>query len=114
MLQEALDRKRFEEVTGGCDDIAVLLVETFIEDVTKRREAMHEALQSGDCHQLSELAHALKGASANFGAQPVRETSTQLEMVAKAGELSECAALVDELEVRVDILIEALKAVVSH
>src|SRR5215208_8050880 len=44
----------------------------------ERMEKMFEALAGGDTHQISRLAHALKGSSAQIGAEALRIVAASL------------------------------------
>lgn len=63
------------------------IVSGFVDDLDSRFEAIENALQQGDQDSLTQLAHAIKGASGNCGFASLFETASQLEMSAREGEL---------------------------
>ena len=88
--REILDRKRFDEVTGGDRDLELELADLYLTTAQKYVSEMATILERrGD---WSGPAHALKGASANLG-------MAQMQEFAKKAEYSEAnAELLQEIE----------------
>jgi HPt (histidine-containing phosphotransfer) domain-containing protein len=65
------------------DDIIVLIVEAFLEDIPARIDAIESALTSTDFNQLIREAHSIKGTAANIGAKALSQYALELEQAAK-------------------------------
>ena len=50
----------------------------------ERMAKIHEALAAGEAAEIARLAHALKGSSAQIGAEPLRQAAVALEQEAVA------------------------------
>jgi CheY-like chemotaxis protein len=87
------------------DDGAARLLQGFVvsfqQAVPEHVALMQQALAAGEGEQLRKVAHRLKGLAANVGACGVAEQCRLLEELAKTGLLGGGAALVAELEQRV-------------
>ncbi|MGC4090568.1 MAG: response regulator [Polyangiaceae bacterium] len=98
-----LDLSRLEELAHdeGSTDVAVLLTQIFLEDITKRVRSLRESVNAGDDGACLLLAHAIKGSCGNFGAVGMAQLAEQMERRCKAqarGDVSALStALVDEL-----------------
>jgi HPt (histidine-containing phosphotransfer) domain-containing protein len=59
---------------------------------------LREAMAQHDSDQLQRAAHALKGCLVNFGVGPAIEAALRLEMLGRAGDLTEVAEAYAHLE----------------
>jgi HPt (histidine-containing phosphotransfer) domain-containing protein len=59
---------------------------------------MRKAIAAGDADALRKAAHALKGSSANLGAQQVSAVSAELEKLGRSGTVQGAEALFARLE----------------
>ena len=77
-------------------------IDEFIKDymtlLTDSLPQMQAAWEKNDYAELRSLAHALKGCSANIGAEPVRTTSFQLQLAAEAKDSVKCNSLITHLK----------------
>ncbi|HET9934340.1 MAG TPA: response regulator, partial [Polyangiaceae bacterium] len=105
-----LDLSRLEELAfdEGSSDVAVLLTQIFLEDITKRVRALRDAAMSTDEAACLLVAHAIKGACGNFGAVGMAQLAEQAEKRCKAHALDEVQSiahnLVDELSIVRELL----------
>jgi PAS domain S-box-containing protein len=72
------------------EDLARELMPVCIEDNKTRLAALAEAVDAKDAANVKLYAHAIKGASANLGAETLSEVARRLEHMAADGDLS-CA-----------------------
>ncbi|MDH3718882.1 MAG: Hpt domain-containing protein, partial [Planctomycetota bacterium] len=72
-------------------------VKLFVDQLDEHLDDLQAACQSQDFHQLGELAHRLKGSSANCGFQPLSDVASQVEQLAKQEAGKEVPQLLDEL-----------------
>ena len=56
------------------------LVETFVETLPERGEALRKAHDAGDLDELRSLAHSLKGAAGSYGFLPITDACAALEL----------------------------------
>lgn len=73
------------------------LVGLFNIEAPMRLGAMQDGIAAGDRTAVAQAAHAMRGASGNLGAVAVVRLSTQIEQAAKAGDLLEARALLDQM-----------------
>ena len=95
----------------SCD--AELFLETvvaYLEDAIEHSRQLLFALEAGDAHEVEERAHALKGASANICAGPVREAALQLERAGRNKDLSQTPQLYKVFKKEFERLLEYLKS----
>lgn len=70
------------------DTIAMLLV-SFTESLNDNVSMLEASLAVGDTAKGAGVAHAMKGASANIGAEPIFAVCRELEHTLKGGDLAE-------------------------
>lgn len=102
---EAIDWERVRALremcaAGGGPDRWPELVGLFLKDADERMAKLRTEA-TVDAAAVRELAHGLKGSSANFGAVRVRELSRQIESLARENSLETVPALADQLAVEV-------------
>ncbi|MGN6313390.1 MAG: ATP-binding protein [Rhodanobacteraceae bacterium] len=74
------------------------LVTAYLNDGDVRLKALREAADRNDVAEVGKLAHSLKSASANLGAQPLATEAKGVEHDARSGTLSDPSARVAVLE----------------
>jgi CheY-like chemotaxis protein/HPt (histidine-containing phosphotransfer) domain-containing protein len=97
-LEDALPRFFNDRVffTEMCQD--------FIAHIPARMQDIKHALQTNDANDLYRQAHNMKGVSANFSAGPVSDLATQIEALGRSEDITNAAALVQQLEVEAERL----------
>lgn len=78
MSDDALSRLRELEDELGAD-VAIELIELFLEDAPSQLEAMARALEGGDTETLKRAAHSLKGSCSNLGLEALSRSAAALE-----------------------------------
>jgi two-component system, sensor histidine kinase and response regulator len=79
-------------------DILNELIELFVKEVPSELEALREAAQRGDAQNVEQIAHTLKGSSANMGAIRMEALCTELEEMGRSEELAAVPAQISRLE----------------
>ena len=79
-------------------DIIDELIKDYLALMTESLPQMEAAWDKKDFAELRSLAHALKGCSANIGAEPVRATAEQLQHAADAKDPDKCNSLLAQLK----------------
>lgn len=77
-----LNWEHLHEISGDDPDFEIELLQMFVEDTQIHIDAVKEAIEHNDLHQLGREAHHIKGASANVGAKPMQLAAQKLEQMA--------------------------------
>jgi CheY-like chemotaxis protein/HPt (histidine-containing phosphotransfer) domain-containing protein len=103
------DRAGFMYRLMDDEDLARMLVESFLKNTPMQIAAMKGYLETGDVMGVERQAHTIRGASANMGGGRLREVAFEMEKAARAGDLSAAGRLIPELEAQFDRLNQAMK-----
>jgi PAS domain S-box-containing protein len=111
VFEEALvfDEAVLLNLLGGDREAAAEITAEFLKDAPLRASALHDALDAGDAPRARREAHTLKGASANVGAQALREAAYTAELACAADALAEAGPLAE----RVDAELERLRGMLA-
>jgi len=93
---------------GDDADLLKEVADVFLQGCGQQMTEIEEAISAGDAEKVQRSAHALKGAVANFAADPARDAAQQLELMGKKGELDQADAAYQELERRMTGLVKVL------
>jgi len=104
------DRAGFFSRAMDDEELASLLVQTFLTDAPVQIEALTTALAAGETRQAEKLAHRLRGATANMGAEALREQARMMEEAGKAENLAGMKLILPEFITQYELLKDALKA----
>lgn len=78
------------------------MVDEFINDYMRLLQdslpQMQVAFEKKDFQELRSLAHAIKGCSANIGAEPARSTALELQESAELQDVAKCGSLLVQLK----------------
>jgi HPt (histidine-containing phosphotransfer) domain-containing protein len=90
------------------------LITLYLQEVPAHLAALHEAVAQGDAGRVAEVAHGLRGSSAQLGATRMTSVCTSLQEDAGTQNLSQAAAQVAELRREFVRVRAALEAVLSE
>jgi len=102
------DYKCFMDAIGNDTELAKLVSDAFLADVTNRIDNLNDALLKQDAQQVILLAHTIKGSAANIAGKRVCEVSQEMENTANSGKLDAVQTLVPLLAEEIEKLITAL------
>jgi two-component system sensor histidine kinase/response regulator len=102
------DRSGFLDRLLGDEDLAGEVLDGFMADVSLQVREMKKALDTGDAQSIRELAHSLKGASANVGAVALQKIALQVELAGKAKDLIKAGPLISEIGHQFEIFKKSL------
>lgn len=104
MANDNVDRSVLQALKAsvGEDYIGVML-ETFLEETSQLMTDLQKSLSENDAEAFRRAAHSMKSNAATFGATRLSELAKELEVIARAGTLSEVGD-------RLGVLEEALKS----
>jgi HPt (histidine-containing phosphotransfer) domain-containing protein len=86
--EQLFDRQAALARVGDDEELLVELVKIFLDDYPHSLSDIEEAVARQDPPKLERAAHTLKGAVANFGAEPVVRQAYALERLGRMGDLS--------------------------
>ncbi|HET9835704.1 MAG TPA: ATP-binding protein [Rhodanobacteraceae bacterium] len=98
MTVDVLDAATLADLEDIMGDELRALVTAYLIDGDARLGAMREAADRNDATEVGKLAHSLKSASANLGAQPLATEAKGVEHDARSGTLTDLSARVAVLE----------------
>jgi PAS domain S-box-containing protein len=90
-------------------DLVDTVIAAFLEDIPQQIEALKSALRIGDVKTSERQAHSIKGASANIGAEALRQVAYEMEKSARAGNLDGVQQQMESLITQFDHLKTALR-----
>jgi CheY-like chemotaxis protein/HPt (histidine-containing phosphotransfer) domain-containing protein len=96
------------------EDLALTVVDGFLEDVPRQIGALRSYLDAGDVEGSIRQAHTIKGASANVGGELLRAAAFDMEKAAQTGDLSAVRARLPDLQARFARLKEAMQDFVDE
>ncbi len=96
LKNEILNHEQFEEMRELLEEDFADLVQTYIVDSKQRIVSLRIAQQTNDNANGFEIAHALKGASANLGATQLVLLSDQLQEACRANQIDSQAEVVEK------------------
>jgi len=84
----------------------------FIENLNAQTKVLRSAIDDGDGDGVAKETHAIKGGAGNLTADMLAGAAAALEKAGRSGDLTDAAALMDNLEkeiVRLGVFAETLK-----
>ena len=92
------DPEQLEQLAGGDKAFEKELLKMFVDDTENSLSQLDAAIGLGDQTAVQELAHYIKGASANVGAVGMSQAAAQLETMAKEGNLQTAVDSLQQLQ----------------
>ncbi len=92
-------RESLLERLGGEESMVAEILKLYVEDAPLQLTRIRQGIEQENFEEVHLCAHSLKGASANVGAEAMREACLRLESAAKSGgssELMECLVAAEE------------------
>lgn len=85
-MGETVDLERIRTICMGDDEFMQELIGIYLDDAPTQLKKLREAVAAADPGRTSSVAHRLKGASGNLGAERLAELCHRLEVLGrKAG-----------------------------
>lgn len=105
-----LDKALVLDRLGGDEEIFVMMVDLYLQDVDNYVQALSAAQEAADSVTLSREAHTAKGLLATFSDDAGTEVAYTIERQAKAGDLSGMQTLVPQLQEHLLVLAAVLRS----
>ena len=99
---EIVNTEQFEDMRDLLEEDFADLVQVYFTDAQQRTIKLRQAQQEADNANGYELAHALKGASANLGTTQLMNLSSQLQELCREQRISEHAQLIEDIAIALD------------
>ena len=94
------DREGFLRRLGGDQELAEEILQAYLEDIPRQMETLAGLVERGQTAQAGLRAHTIKGASANVGAEAMRELAQEMETLGRNGDLGGLEERLPQLETR--------------
>jgi CheY-like chemotaxis protein len=107
--QSVVDWQVARKLTAGDETILVELVELFPDESSRQLLAARDAIAAQDAESLTRAAHSLKSAAGFFAAKKLVALALEVEMMGKAGQISDAENRMADLEAATRAVVEALK-----
>ena len=101
-------RQRLRAGVGGDEALFAEIVQLFAADAPRQLACIRDGLAHDRVPDVFQAAHTLRGAVANFGPGPLLESLAVIEHAAKAGDLPECRAIVEQAAAQIGALLQLL------
>jgi len=82
-MGETVDLERIRTICMGDDEFMQELIGIYLDDAPNQLEKLREAVTAADPGRTSSVAHRLKGASGNVGAERLAELCHKLEILSR-------------------------------
>lgn len=86
------DWQRLKQLADEDTDFEAELLALFLQDAERSLKDLERAIASRRLQAIEDIAHSLRGASANVGASALALVASQLEQVARSGQLTNSPA----------------------
>jgi len=108
--EPVLNKEAALELCYDNEGLFLKIVQAYLEGAMEHSKHLLYALEAGDAHQVEGRAHALKGASSNICAGPVREAAQLLERAGRSEDFSEAPQLYKVFKKEFKCLLEHLNS----
>ena len=97
-MSKSFDWNQLHQLAGGDTEFEKELLEMFLSDAESSLSQLEDALSSNSIEAVEELAHYIKGASANVGAIALSKAAAQLERQARQRKVVQAPRVLAELQ----------------
>jgi HPt (histidine-containing phosphotransfer) domain-containing protein len=92
------DWQQLKQLAGEDAAFETELLAIFLSDAQCSIQALDQAIAEQDLLSIEDIAHALRGSSANVGASSIASAARALEQSARNGQLNEAHALCQRIQ----------------
>jgi len=92
-----LDRERLRSICPDDPRAQREIMDLFVSDTAMRLSLLDRAMAEGDAPNVRQLAHSIKGAAGNIGADPLHKLAYALEQYGAAGDLPGAGPALEQL-----------------
>jgi len=73
------------------------LFKTYYDDNSSRMEQLQNKLEINDADAVEQIAHSIRGASGNIGAEAMKEFATELETMGRKSQLGQAPSILESM-----------------
>ena len=73
------------------------LFKTYYEDNSTRMDELQSKMNTNDAEAIEKIAHSIKGASGNIGADAMKEFAAELEKMGRESQLNEAPSIIESM-----------------
>ena len=99
-----LDLEQLRNITLDDEELMREVLSALLDDTTRQIISLEQAIRSADAKETVRVAHYVKGACANVGAQSAAAVLKDIERTAARGDFGTCHASLAALRTEVDKL----------
>lgn len=111
---DRFDRDKLLTYTGHDVELARELVGMFLEEYPGWVDAIRLALNEDDAREVQRVAHMVKGAVSNYGAETATDLALIIERMGREGDLANAAVALRELAESLERLRPSLEDFVAE
>jgi HPt (histidine-containing phosphotransfer) domain-containing protein len=112
-MGQTVDLERIRTICMGDEEFMQELIGIYLDDAPTQLEILREAVAAADSKRTSSVAHRLKGASGNVGAERLSELCQKLEALGRNGEPAGFGAVFGELDTEFGRVRDRLTTVIN-
>lgn len=113
-VDDRFDRDKLLTYTGHDVELARELVGMFLDEYPGWLRAMHEGIAESDPREVQRVAHMLKGAVSNYGAETATDLALIIERMGREGDLTHASVALRELSQSMDRLRPSLEEFIEE
>jgi HPt (histidine-containing phosphotransfer) domain-containing protein len=106
---EIWDEAGFNNRVSNHRPLAESLVGLFLTEAPKHIDAIDNGIGSGDCNEVFQVAHKLKGASANLSAMRLKQVALLLEQAGRDEDTEQFGPLTARIKTEMTNFLDVLK-----
>lgn len=104
MNQDVVDLNEVLERVQNDKDLLLELFDIFLEDCPAKIASLKDAVSAKDLSKLRDVAHSMKGASANIAAKRINASFLQMEQLAKNNTVTGIEQLLKDIDGQINDL----------
>lgn len=108
LMSEVIERNTLSELHTQIGDIMYSMIQSYLKDLPSYVEALEDAIHSSSIKSIADIAHTIRGSSANFGATRLVESCQRLEDLSRAGLTHGAEGLFKEIQTESRLVQEVL------
>ncbi|MGL4593965.1 MAG: Hpt domain-containing protein [Thermoguttaceae bacterium] len=97
-----LNIETLKEQCGGSNDVAVMILDEFLQQASSDMQAMDSAMSEVNLDAAAKVTHRLKGTAGVLGAIKLHPLCASMEVICKSGNAAEAATKYIELKEEVE------------
>ena len=115
-MSDPLDLRRLDLIReldpDGSAGLLSRMIDAYGDQSPRQVAAIHDAAHEGDLESVASLSHSFKSASANLGAESLRQRAQRIERAAREKQADEVASQLVGLEAELSRVLRALRSLI--